>query len=157
MKNSKSDLDEMQEMKLLGIEHTAYWICCYGLIVAIFAQIAMGHGNFGSIGGECVILTISSIYLLVGCLKNGIWDRKLKPNMKTNVLFSVGTGLAVGVFWFAVSYYNYRNLLGSAAAFLFMWIITTALVMLLLTAVTAVYKRKTKQLDAQADEEENEE
>ena len=31
----KTNLDEMQELKLLKIEHNAYWFCFTGLLAAI--------------------------------------------------------------------------------------------------------------------------
>lgn len=157
MKNSKSNLDEMQEMKLLGIEHTVCYICLYGLLAAIFGQVAMGHGDFSSIGGECILLLIAGVYLSVSCMKNGIWDRKLKPDLKTHVVVSVVTGLLAGVFWFAVSYHHYHKLVGSAALFLLMTMVTMVATLALLSLVTAIYKRRIQQMEVQQDKEELEE
>ena len=46
MKRTKTILDERQELKLLNIEH---------------------------LFGELIVLLCLSIYLLVSCIKNGIW------------------------------------------------------------------------------------
>ena len=152
MKKRNNNLDEMQELKLLHIEHTAFWICFWGLLAVIYIQTALGHDDIGSIIGECVILLAVSAYFLISCIKNGIWDRRLKPNAKTNAAISILAGLVVGGFWFAVTYFRYHALLGSVAAFIFMAALTGVLVLSLLTVFSALYKKKRHQLDDQEDE-----
>lgn len=157
MKKRKNNLDEMQEMKLLHIEHTAFWLCFWGMLVSIYLQCAMGNGDLRSIGGESLVLVISAIYVLVSCIQNGIWDRKLKPDGKTNLILSGIAGLVVGGFWFVVSYYRYHHIVGSLVTFLMMSIFTAVLTMLLLTMTAAVYRRKKRKLEQKADQEEREE
>ena len=157
MKKKKSNLDEMQEQKLLKIEHRGFWIAFWGLFAIIYLQIAMGNSGFANIGGESVILLIVAVYLLIDCIRNGIWDRKLKPNFKTNMIISIITGLFVGAFWFVKSYYNYHALTGSIATFAIMFLSVSVTVLTLLSLTSAIYKRKKRQLDKKADQEENEE
>ena len=38
----KSNLDEMQEQKLLKIEHNGFWFAFFGLFAAIMIQLALG-------------------------------------------------------------------------------------------------------------------
>lgn len=157
MKQRKNNLDEMQEMKLLHIEHIGCWLGFWGMFAAIYIQVAVGNGDLRSIGGESVVLCITAIYLLASCIRNGIWDRKLKPNLKTNGMISIGTGLAVGGFWFLRSYYSYHSLAGSLATFVIMALLMGVLVLLTLNLTLALYKRRRHQLDEQADREEREE
>ncbi len=157
MKVTKNNLDEMQEMKLLKIEHTCCWIAVWGLAVAILIQNLLEGNSFRSIAGECIILTVLSVYLLVGCIKNGIWDRKLKANTNTNLLVSLLAGAVMGAVWFAVTYYRYGSLTGSFATFLFMLLFVSIPAMLLLTFFSAIYKARKRQLDRKADREETEE
>lgn len=157
MKMHKSNLDEMQEMKLLKIEHTGCWLAFWGLFVAVMVQNAFGNGGFQNVIGESSVFLVVSIYLLVASIKNGIWDRKLKADFKTNLLISMGTGGAVGVFWFAVSYYRYNDLVGSIVTLVCMMFFTAVLVMLLLTVTAGIYRKRKHQLDARADQEELEE
>ena len=156
MKKSKNNLDEMQEQKLLKIEHRGCWLAFWGLFISIYVQLAMGNKGFEAIGGESIVMLILAGYLLVACIRNGIWDRTLKPDFKTNLKISLGTGLAVGGFWFITSYLNYHKFLGSVAAFIFMFIFVSLLVLVCLSLTSAIYKRKKKHLDEQADKEENE-
>lgn len=156
MKRSKSNLDEMQELKLLRIEHTGFWLFLWGLAIAIYAQMAMGHSDFASIGGEAIVLTVVAMYISIRSIRNGIWDRKLKPDFKTNLLISLASGLALGGFWFFVSYRNYHNLAGSFATFAVMAISVFVLVLAVLLACSAAYKKKRQKLDTDADMDEDE-
>lgn len=157
MKKNKNKLDEMQEQKLLKIEHRCYAIAFWGLLIAIYFQIAIGNSSIENIGGESIVLAIMSIYMLVGCIKNGIWDRTFKPTMKTNIIISLVAGLLYGGFWFIVSYHNYHALVGSIATFVIMFIFISVTVFALLSFTMALYKRKKEKLDKKADEEESEE
>ncbi len=156
MKKRKSNLDEMQEQKLLRIEHNACWLCFWGLLAVIYIQMAMGNNDIRAIGGESLILLIASGYILFTCLKNGIWDRNLKPNGKTNLGLSLLAGLAFGGFWGIISYVRYHALAGSVATFVVMFLSISVLTMLALTFTSGICKRRKNQLDAKIDEEENE-
>ena len=50
MKKTKSNLDELQELKLLKIEHNGCWLAFWGLLAVILTQIAIGndskHGSY---------------------------------------------------------------------------------------------------------------
>lgn len=148
----KNNLDEMQEKKMLHLEHNGYWIAFWGLLAAIYIQIAMGNGSIAYIGGEAVLLVIISVYLWVGCMKNGLWDRTLKPNAKTNLMASLITGAALAVFWFVVSYRNYHVLAGSLAAAVFMFLLSGIGVYVLLSLSAALYKKRHKQLEEEEEE-----
>src|SRR3712207_7640165 len=68
----KNKLDEMQEQKLLKIEHNGMWIAFWGLLAAILFQTIFEKGNFT---GEWIVFMVMSLYTLFACIKNGI-DRK---------------------------------------------------------------------------------
>ena len=119
-------------------------------------QIAIGNGGFAQIGGEAVVLSVLAVYLLIDCIRNGIWDRRLKPNPKTNLVISVVTGLFVGGFWFVLSYRRYHALVGSIATFVLMLLVVGTLTFTLLTATSALYRRRRRQLDDLEEQEEDE-
>ena len=150
----KNNLDEMQEKKLLKIEHNGFWLAFWGLMASIYAQIAMGNTGFEAVGGECIVLTVISVYLLFGCVRNGIWDRKLKPGFKSNLLVSVTAGAVFGAFWAAVSYHRYHAWQGSLATGAVMFLVIGGVCFLLLCLTTAAYRRRCRKLEAEADLEE---
>ena len=107
MSKRKNNLDEMQEQKLLRIEHNGVWFAFWGLLVAILIQSLTGGVNeFRNIIGELVVFLGLDLYLLVACMKNGIWDRKLRANTKTNIIVSLVGGTVVGLLYFISSYFK---------------------------------------------------
>lgn len=157
MKKYKNNLDEMQEQKLLKIEHRGYQIAFWGLSGAVCIQSALENNSFAHIGGEMVILLALSLYMLLACLKNGIWDRWLKPDWKTNLTLSLICGFLFGCFWSVANYYRYHNTLGTTfLIFLIMSISITVSILALLSLTSAIYKRKKHQLEDLAEKEENE-
>src|SRR3712207_7310302 len=57
----KNKLDEMQEQKLLKIEHNGMWIAFWGLLAAILFQTIFEKGNFT---GEWIVFMVMSLYTL---------------------------------------------------------------------------------------------
>ena len=100
MKKRKTILDERQELKLLHIEHYGCWLSYWGLVAVIFIQNTLDKGNLKHLFGELIVLFILSLYLCVSCIKNGIWDRKSKPTVKTNVMISTIAATLLGILWF---------------------------------------------------------
>lgn len=154
MKKCKNNLDEMQEQKMLKIEHTACWIGFFGLLAAIYVQMAIGNRGIRAIGGESVVILVMGIYIVVGCIRNGIWDRNAEPTPKTNLIISLVSGLVFGGFWGVLSYVRYHKLVGSLATFVLMFVVVAVMIMLVLTVLSGAYHRRKYRMDAEADAEE---
>ena len=142
----KSNLDEMQEQALLKIEHYGFWLAFWGLLTIMAIQALLGVA-FSSLLGEWIIFMVLCVYALVSCLHHGLWDRNLKPNLKTNLLVSIVPGLAVGVFDMLLFRENETEpldylLIGAVPA-----IITFVLCFGVLTFCTALYKKRRQKLD----------
>lgn len=157
MKKRKSRLDEMQEQKLLHIEHNGFWIGYVGLAVVILAQlIYYGPGCFEQIGGELFIFMCLSVYTMVGCIKDGVWDRKFSPSWKVNVCASLIAGVVGGVFNFLVTFFKYRTWRGCAAAGAVMgasiFVCTLGCMSLSLAAYKLREKRREQELQKEDDE-----
>lgn len=150
----KSDLDEMQEQKLLEIEHNGCWIAFWGLAVAMVIQMILGDNSVKQIIGESCVLMIMSLYIVVACIKNGIWARNLKANNKTNIMESLIAGAVLGLIFFATSYINYHKLTGSIVTFICIMISTTILCFIALTFSASLYKRQKRKIEDEPDEDE---
>lgn len=147
----KNNLDERQELNLLKIEHYGCWFAFWGLLSAILVQCALRDTGFQNVIGELVVFMGLAVFLLVGCLKEGIWARRMKPDLKTNLLTSTVASLAVSVFWFVISYRNYHRLAGSAALSILTFVFTNAACMLLLTITSRIYKKRIRKLEGKED------
>ena len=133
----KSNLDERQELKLLKIQHYGCWLAFWGLLADILIQMILGNIVFMSL----------VIYLVVASLKEGIWDRKYKPNLKTNLLFSTIGALVEGIVFFIISYRDYQNLKGSIGIMILIFFMMEIVCMILFTVAGKIYKKRVHQLE----------
>ncbi|MCI7810200.1 hypothetical protein MR626_13130 [bacterium] len=142
----KSNLDEMQEQALLRIEHTGCWLAFWGLLAAMAIQGILGAG-IRELAGEWIVFIGLCLYLLVSCLRCGIWDRTLKANRKTNLIVSLIAGAAVGVFD-AVLFLRYDMQWPDLALIAVIpAVITFVLCFAALTVSAAIYKKRREKLD----------
>ena len=153
MKKTKSNLDELQELKLLKIEHNGCWLAFWGLLAVILTQIAIGNDSRQDLAGEWIVFMCLALYLTVGCIRNGIWDRKLKPNFKNNIMVSSIAAVVMGILWFIISYRNYHKLVGSIATGVIMFFSIEILCFLALTLTSKIYKKRLKKLEDDSEDE----
>ena len=153
MKAWNNNLDEHQEQVLLGIEHRGCWLAFWGLLAAILVQQVAFGADFSRIVGEWSVLMALGLYLSVECLRAGIWDRRLRPDGKTNFAISGIAGLVVGIVMFLQVFSSHPDKpIGSICAGIFSALLsgTGCFVMLQLSAVA--YKKRVAQLEAESDD-----
>lgn len=153
MKKSGNLLDERQEQKLLQIEHYGCWFAMWALLAAILIQQYVLGFDWKSTIGECVILICLAVYILAACLKNGIWDRKHKPDAKTNLLICVVIGLILGAVMFVIKYVQYRTLAGALASGLIIFFIAVIFGYACCSLYMAAYNRRVRKLEAEDEED----
>lgn len=141
----KNNLDEMQEQKLLKIEHNGMWFAFWGLLIAILVQICMG-ADFKQFIGEWLIFMILCIYTSIGCIKNGIWDRSLKPNVKTNILLSLIAALVVCV-TFGFAWHGSQPIMHVALGGIILGVFVFTACFIALEASCSIYKKRREKLD----------
>ena len=110
---NKNNLDEMQEQKLLKLESRGFWLIWWALLAAMAVQLLVcGAEAQRHLLGEWAVFMVASVYMVAACIRQGLWDRKLKPNLRTNLLLSLLTGVAMAVFGlFAFDYWNWVSAL----------------------------------------------
>ena len=147
-KEKKNNLDEMQEQKLLKLESRGFWLIWWGLLAAMAVQLLVyGVEAYRLLLGEWAVFMLSSVYVTAACIKQGLWDRKLKPNFKTNLLMSLLAGVVSGGF---MGVYSYRSF-GAAEAALWTGAVVGGcafrLWLLALSLSAAAFKRRRQKLD----------
>lgn len=158
-KNKKNQLDEMQEQKLLHIEKNGFWLafCLLGLSMVIqiivFKSEAVSH-----MAGEWLVFMCMCVYIMVACMRAGIWDRRLKPDAKTNAIISVIAGVITAAinsitFWV--------NLVGSedrvivvVIAAVILFFVTTGICFVALSLAARSYKKRLAKLEEEEEEQE---
>lgn len=152
--NKKNNLDEMQELKLLKLESRGFWLAFFGLFAAILIQIALyGPGSSERMIGEFIVFLSMGIYLIGGCLKNGIWDRHLQASPVVNIGASLLAAALAGLFNATISYRNYHSVGGAVAVFLVYFFVTGIILSVTLCVCTALYLRKRNQLEKENEDE----
>ena len=147
MKKMKNNLDERQELKLLKIEHNGCWMAFWGLLLAMLIQLLAGNDGIRNLAGEWVVFMCLTFYLMVSCIKNGIWDRKLKPSFRNNLIASSIAAVVVGIIWFVISYRNYHKLAGSIATGIIMFASIEILCLAALMISSRIYKKRLQKLE----------
>ena len=152
-KGNKNNLDEMQEQKLLRLESRGFWLIWWALLAAMAVQLLVyGVEAFRLLLGEWVVFMLSSVYVTVACIKQGLWDRKLKSNFKTNLLMSLLAGVVSGGF---MGVYSYRSFGAAEAAWWSVAMVggcTFLLCLLALSLSAAAYKKRRQKLDEGSEE-----
>lgn len=90
----KNQLDERQEQALRKLESRGFWLAYGALVLIMLVKMVVVPGQNLT---ECGLVLLLSVYMIVGCLRHNIWDRYLKPNLKTNLLLSAFGGVVVAV------------------------------------------------------------
>lgn len=154
MRKGKNRLDEMQEQKMLHVEHNGFWIGYLGLAIVMLAQlIYYGPGCIDKIGGELVVFMCLSVYMVTGCIRYGVWDRNFAPSWKVNVCASLIAGVAGAVINFVVTYVRYHTWQGCAAAGIAMGTCIFVCTLGCMSLALAAYKLRQKKLEKEADAE----
>lgn len=152
-KPRKNLLDEMQEQKMLRIEHNGFWIAFIGLCVVILIQL-MICPDLITIVGELAVFAVTGGYVVVAGIRTGIWSRRLGPSAKTNFLVSLVGGMVAGVFMAIFSAYYFREIWWVVWPTAMGFGITFVLCEIGLTIGTFFYKRRKRELEALADQDE---
>lgn len=153
-KKCETNLDEMQEQKLLMIEHNMAWIAFWGLLAAMVVQsLIFRPADIRSLAGEWIVFMTLCIYLVAGCLKNGIWDRKLKPDPKTNFLVSLTGAAIVGGVYGIIVFRNTGSWKTALITFGVAGVIMLAICYLLLVLTVKLYKKRVAELEDTAEGE----
>lgn len=145
---TKNRLDEMQEQKLLKIEHNGCWLAFWGLLISIFVQqFIYGQGEWKYVTGEWIVFICLDLYIVFSCMKNGIWDRRFEPTSMVNLIASMIGGASFGIFIFLISLRRYHKLYGSIATGVITFIISFSACLSTLTLFAFLYKRKRDKIE----------
>lgn len=154
MKMKQNILDEMQERKLTKIEGTGFWLVFWGLLTAIIIQVLI-HPDLKQIAGELAIFFAMSIYLVILCLKNGLWSKTPAPTTMGNLISSVLAALALGAVMVLRSLISNKGFSsGFAGTLLLFAAVVFGGCFATLEVMRAVYQRRRRRLDGEAGDEE---
>lgn len=98
----KKIVDERQELELLKIERTGFWILYIALAVDIISKILLLNVSPKQLIGENIAFMAGSITIIIGCAKRGLWDRYSRPGFKSYLIYSLAGSVIFTAFIGAV-------------------------------------------------------
>ena len=150
----RNNLDEMQKQTLLKIESRGFCLLWVLLLAALIIESLLGF-TLREMAAEWFIFMLGSAYSVISDLRAGIWDRRFKPNTKTNAAVSAVGGVAIFV-WGLIKF----AALGMGIAVLqavIMGVCTWVLCFALLQLSMKAYKKRHAELEnPKEDDDENE-
>lgn len=142
--SKKNMLDERQEQTLLKLESRGFWLLWWGLLAVLSLQVLLGK-HTEELVAEWILFMAASLYLLIECLRNGIWDRHIKPNTPANLAGS----LIAGIFTFLFVFLRRNYWPGALMAGIF----TAVLCFVTLQFVVLLYQKRHDQLERGEEDE----
>ena len=149
----KNQLDEMQERTMLTIESRGFWLVWSLLLVVLLVEGLLDF-TMREMAGTWAVFMISCVYIVVACLRAGLWSRNIKATIGANLVGSLISGVVIGVFTFIkMSAYDaplsiMLVIAGIAAG------ITFVLALVVLQLCSAAYKKRHEQLENEFEKEE---
>ncbi|MBR1457425.1 MAG: hypothetical protein IJ594_09760 [Oscillospiraceae bacterium] len=154
MFKKENQLDEMQELKLLKIEHNGFWLAFWGLLAAIAVQFVVSGPDLRSVAGEYILFMLLCVYVGVATARAGIYDRHIQTGWKSSLLLSLITGVVFSLLAFASVYLRYGKGYGALAAAAISGVVVFAACFLGLMLVGRYVKNRQAALESEPDEEE---
>ena len=91
--------DERQGYEISRVEHYAFWTMFWLLVVSIPVQLLLLQDPM-MILGECTVVLIVSLFMLVSFVKRGLWGNHTTPSWKTHLLSGLLTAvIGTSVIW----------------------------------------------------------
>lgn len=141
---------------MLRIEHNGYWLGFAGLAIAIVGQVIYyGPENCGEyIMGEFIVFLCMGALTMIGCVRNGVWDRRLAPSWKVNLCASLLAGVLGGILRFIAVWREYHMLWSCMGVGAVVAVNTFVLTFGLLSISLFAYKQRENRLERESPDEE---
>ena len=153
-KNCRSKLDEMQEQSLRKLESLGFWLTWGALLLSIMVQMLVYKEDAGKyLKGEWIVFMASNLYMVIGCVRLGIWSRRGVPSFKSILLISLLAGLATGIFVAVYNYLSYGDVFTALITVAIAGFTTFVLCLLALSLSLSAYKKRRQELDGKGDEQ----
>ena len=158
-KRTGNNLDEMQEQEMLHIEKKCFWILYLMLACSIIIQKILGY-PLREYAAEGICFLTVSVIMVGTCILQGVWDRHLKADGRTNFLVSILGGFAAAVISTITVCITYgsdvangkQRVIVGGVTFAITFLITFVICMILMNFCTYLYKKRRDSLENEEDE-----
>ena len=90
----EKQVDERQEMELMKVERTGFWVMYFMLFVYIVVEGILKLNIINPSLGIWVIFMVGSLIIIIGCGRKGLWDYQSRkvPGVKAWLAYSLIAG-----------------------------------------------------------------
>ena len=157
----KNKLDEQQEQKLLKIESRGLYLAYFGLMAVMIVELLISRGERLPVG-EWIVFMLVSVYLIVACIRAGIWDRRLDMSRRTSVLIALAATLLTGAVTGLAAFLKYGAMPASPPVSALLWFGSSVLICFLMIYLCQrlgvfLVKRRQEKLNAEPEDSLDEE
>ena len=120
------------------------------------AQRVFFDFDFRNLAGEYVVFAALALYIAVGCIRQGIWDRRLKPDTSSNLMVSLVAALISGILGFVFTVKRFPDkIAGSLASGIAYAVITFTVCFAVLQFSAGLFRKKQAKLEEEPQENED--
>ena len=114
--------------------------------------MAVCEDTITAMTGEWIIFMCLCIYMGIACIKNGIWDRRLEANPRTNAVISAIAGVFTGIALGVSNYMQYGFIKSAIWTGVFNLFFVGILCFVALSVVAAIYKKRIQKMEMEEEE-----
>lgn len=100
----KKIVDERQELELMKVERSGFWVLYAAVALDIIFKIIFLGFSPEPLIGETAAFALGSLVILIGCARRGLWNYHAVPTLRGHLLYSTVFSAAFGILFFAAVY-----------------------------------------------------
>lgn len=97
MKLFRKVIDERQELEMMRVERSTFWLMFFLLMISIPIQLFVKDFGLEHVAGEFIISMVGCIWSLIGYARRGSWGYFTKPGIKSYIFYSLTAAFIVGI------------------------------------------------------------
>ena len=97
MKIFRKQIDERQDLELMRIERSGFYVILFALAASILIQAFFFDISLQHIAGESIAILLGACIVMFGYIRRGLWDHFSKPGIKSYLLYSIPVAIIYGL------------------------------------------------------------
>jgi len=108
MKKLRKVVDERQELELLKIGNSSFYVMFISLIAVLIVQSFVLNYELKYLAGNMIVIIIVFIWVVICSIRRGVWEFYTKPGMKSYIVYSLIFGVGFGLLFTVLVYFRFE-------------------------------------------------